>query len=53
MYAIKECPYIPAYEKLVAGDIHEDEELLRFAKRYNEKRGHEYIYWNLSDIDSL
>lgn len=53
LYAIKECPYIPAYEKLVAGDIHEDEELLRFAKRYNEKRGHEYIYWNLSDIDSL
>ena len=28
-------------------------ELLRFAKRYYEKRGHEYIYWNLSDIDSL
>lgn len=53
LYAIKECPYIPAYEKLIAGDIHEDEELLRFAKRYNEKRGHEYIYWNLSDIDSL
>lgn len=47
LYAIKECPYIPAYEKMLEEDSHADKDLLKFAMMYNKNRGHDYIYWNL------
>ena len=47
LYAIKECPYIPAYEKMLEEDPHVDKDLLKFAMMYNKNRGHDYIYWDL------
>lgn len=47
LYAIKECPYIPAYEKMLEEDSHADKDLLKFAMMYNKNRGHDYIYWDL------
>ena len=47
LYAIKECPYIPAYEKMLEEDPHADKDLLKFAMMYNKNRGHDYIYWDL------
>lgn len=47
LYAIKECPYIPAYEKMLEEDPHADKDLLKFAMMYNKNRRHDYIYWDL------
>lgn len=43
VYSKKECPYIPAYQKLFAGEV--NMELLKKAKTYNEQRRHYYDYW--------
>lgn len=43
IYSRKECPYIPSFRNLLGGDINYI--LLNKCKRYNERRGHEYVYW--------
>lgn len=44
IYSKKECPYIPSFFSLLNDDS-PNQKLLGMAQRYNEKRGHEYIYW--------
>lgn len=44
VYTKKDFPYIPSLAKMM--DHEYDTELLNYARHYNEKRGHEFIYWD-------